>query len=156
MEFKELLEKATKGDANAQKELGYYFEHGQDVEQDYKEAFKWYKKAALQEHIIAQFNLGLCYFNGRGVKENLGEAANWFKKAALQGDAYAQFLLGVCYEVRQNYKEAFNWYTKAFKLGLSDSKAFKELKDKLIEIYINGFGCKRNYDKAMEIFQTTN
>ena len=37
---------AEQGDAYAQTSLGWMCEMGQDVPQDYKEAVKWYRKAA--------------------------------------------------------------------------------------------------------------
>ncbi len=50
------------------------------MKQDYKEAFKWYRKAAEQGNDEAQSNLGLCYENGQGVKQDFSEAVKWYKK----------------------------------------------------------------------------
>ena len=60
---------------------------GEGVVKNYKEAFKWYKKAAMQGYAPAQHNLGAMYDKGKGVAKNYKEALTWFKKAAAQGYA---------------------------------------------------------------------
>jgi hypothetical protein len=62
------------------------YDAGKDVAQDYKEAVKWYTKAAEQGDATAQFNLGVMYVNGQGVKKDYKEAVKWFTKAAQRGD----------------------------------------------------------------------
>ena len=42
--------------------------------QDDKEAVRWYRKAAEQNHAAAQCNLGMCYANGRGIEMDAKEA----------------------------------------------------------------------------------
>ena len=53
------LKKAEQGDADAQFNLGYLYESGRGVSQDYNEAAKWYRKAAEQGHEKAIRNLQL-------------------------------------------------------------------------------------------------
>ena len=40
-------------------------------------AFKWFKKAAEQEHPQAQFNLGVIFAEGEGVPQNNIKAYAW-------------------------------------------------------------------------------
>lgn len=47
-EIFELMDKAKQGDAEAQNELGFAYETGDGVNQDYAEALKWYQTAAEQ------------------------------------------------------------------------------------------------------------
>ncbi len=54
-------EQAEQGDAVVQISLGWMYEKGQGVEQDYTKAVSWYRKAAEQGYAEAQFNLGLIY-----------------------------------------------------------------------------------------------
>lgn len=56
----------------------------------YKEAVKWFKKAANQGYAPAQYMLGKCYDVGNGVRRSGEEAAKWYQKAAEQGHAKAQ------------------------------------------------------------------
>ena len=66
-----------------------YF-NGEGVAQNWKEAVRWYRKAAERGNAYAQFNLGLSYYYGEGISKNLDEALKWFRKAAEQGHADAQ------------------------------------------------------------------
>jgi TPR repeat protein len=52
-----------------------------DRKEDYKEAAKWYRKAANHGNWLACYRLGLFYQDGKGVKQNDKEAAKWFRKA---------------------------------------------------------------------------
>jgi TPR repeat protein len=49
---------AEQGDAIAQFDLGFLYEQGKGVPQDYAEAVKWYWKSAEQGYYIAQTMLG--------------------------------------------------------------------------------------------------
>jgi TPR repeat protein len=112
-----LQQKAELGDAEAQLSLGFCYDKGEGVPQNYAEAEKWYRKAAEQGHAMAQYNLGDMYYEGVGVPQNYAEAAKWFRKAADQGDTYAQYNLGSMYEkgrgVPQSYEKAYIWFTLA-------------------------------------------
>jgi TPR repeat protein len=50
------------------------YANGELVPQDYKEAIKWYRRAAEQGDTMAQVNLGTMYFEGLGVHKNGREA----------------------------------------------------------------------------------
>jgi hypothetical protein len=58
------------------------YSEGRGVEQDYKEAAKWYLKAAGKEHAQAQAMLGYMYSKGQGVEQDNKEAIKWFRRAA--------------------------------------------------------------------------
>ena len=61
------------------------YEDGQGVPQDYKQAVKWYTKAAEQGDADAQSNLGVMYANGQGVPQDNVSAHMWFNLAAANG-----------------------------------------------------------------------
>ena len=84
--LKEWKPLAAQGDAAAQSNLGYMYENGRGVAQDYKEAARLYGLAAAQGHASAQFNLGVMYDNGQGVAQDYKEAARLFGLAAAQGN----------------------------------------------------------------------
>ena len=63
--------------------------NGQGVPQDFAEAAKWYRKAALQGHGPAQYALGLMYYNGQGVRQDNVQAHLWFSLKTDAGDAEA-------------------------------------------------------------------
>ena len=87
-------ERAERGDAGAQFNLGVRYDKGQGVPQDSKEAVKWYRLSAEQGNVDAQFNLGFMYNEGHGVQQDYKEAEKWSRLAAEQGDAIAKFILG--------------------------------------------------------------
>ena len=81
---------AEQNDAQAQVFLGVIYYYGQGVEQDFKEALKWYQKAAEQGLASAQYNLGLRYQYGKGVEQNYVTAYAWRNIAATNGNQNAQ------------------------------------------------------------------
>ena len=112
---------AKKGDARAQFRLGYLYEFGLGVRQDYGQAMLWYRKAADQGDANGQYNLGHLYATGLGVSVNFPEAVRWFEKAARQGDPDAQAAMGLAYEngngVAVDKRRAADWFAKAAAQG---------------------------------------
>ena len=91
--FKNSKEKAEKGDALAQYQLGLCYDRGVGVAKNLAQAAAWYRKAAETGYAEAQASLGFCYQKGLGVPADLAEAKRWYTRAASQGDANAQALL---------------------------------------------------------------
>ena len=119
---------ADHGDPRAQCYLGYYYEMGEGVKKDAREAVRWYRKAAEQGDACAQSNLGTCYREGQGVEKDAREAVRWYRKAAEQGNADAQIHLGWCYTnghgVEKDTSEAVKWYRKAAEQGHADAQSY--------------------------------
>lgn len=141
-----LIRKASNGDPDAQNLLGYRYQKGQGIEQNYAEALKWYRKAAEQGHAVALNNLGYCYQHGLGVEQNYAEAMKWYHQAAQQGNSIAQNNLGYCYQygigVEKSYAEAFKLYQQAAEQGNDAAE------NSLGVFYENGYGVGRDYDQA--------
>jgi len=76
------LDKAKKGDAEAQTYVGEIYEKGLGLEPDFKLARSWYRKAAEQGFSRAQINLGYLYEKGLGVEKDSVTALNWYRKAS--------------------------------------------------------------------------
>jgi uncharacterized protein len=91
---------AEQGPAESQMWLGYAYQVGEGVQQDYAEALKWYRLAGVQGHAASQCNLGVMYQNGEGVPQDYQETARWFYRSAVQGYAPAQFNLAGLYRSR--------------------------------------------------------
>jgi TPR repeat protein len=68
---------AKRGDPAAQSYLGFMFETGRGVPQNYTEAAIWYRRAAEQGDSLAQYSLGLLYDKGQGVPRDIVEASKW-------------------------------------------------------------------------------
>ena len=65
------------------------------VAQNYKEAVKWYLKAAEQGHASAQSNLSYMYFNGHGVTQSYETCYVWASVGAANGDEKAIRFVGI-------------------------------------------------------------
>ena len=61
--FKWMMKAASKGDAESQNDIGVYYEYGNGVAKNDKEAVKWYKKASQGGSIVALDNLASLYFS---------------------------------------------------------------------------------------------
>jgi TPR repeat protein len=121
-----LRKAAEQGDATAQNNLGDCYRTGKGVEQDQREAVKWYRKAAEQGLAHAQDNLGVCYYTGTGVEKDEVEAVKWYRKSAEQGDRLGQYNLGLSYDngngVGQDQREAVKWFRRAAEQGDADAE----------------------------------
>lgn len=73
---------AERGNAAAQSYLGFLFETGRGVPQNYTEAAMWYRRAAEQGDARAQYSLGLLYDRGFGVPQDIVEASKWLNLSA--------------------------------------------------------------------------
>jgi len=140
------------GDGFIRSRLGYMYENGLGVTQDYSEAVRYYKLAVRGNNIFAQSNLAFLYEKGLGVTQNYTEASRLYRLGADQGDADAQFNLGRMYEngygVTQSDTEAFKYY----KLG-ADKWIVKFL-NKVGYMYFKGQGVKQNYKTAIMYYES--
>ena len=154
--FWEVKALAEQGNVSAQLDLGvmYYGAQRQWVpplggEDNYKEAVKWYRKAAEKGYAPAQSRLGGMYNRGYGVPRDEKEAVKWYLKAAKQEDVSALVGLGFIYDERPGYalfgklvqrndKKSVKWFRKAANLG-GDS-AQRILGDR----YANGRGVPKD------------
>lgn len=85
-DFRQTLQLAEQGVAEAQYNLGVMYANGHGVRQDDIEAVKWFRQAAAQGYTSAQYNLGMMYYSGRGVRQDRALAQEWFGKACQNGD----------------------------------------------------------------------
>ena len=65
------------------------YTNGHGVTQDYKQAVKWYRKAAEQGHASAQYGLALKYYFGEGVTQDYVLTHMWFNIAAASGHKFS-------------------------------------------------------------------
>src|SRR5215469_457700 len=77
---------AGQGNAQAQENIGYIFQHGTGVENDYAQAMSWFSKAVAQGNGMAENQLGWMYQFGQGVKIDNARALTWYGLAADQGN----------------------------------------------------------------------
>ncbi|TWI66506.1 hypothetical protein IP91_02323 [Pseudoduganella lurida] len=95
--YRTILPLARAGNADAEHLLGLMYYMGRGVQQDYKQALQWHRRAALQGKADAQYVVGAMYYTGNAVIQDHRQAVTWFRKAAEQGHADAQQVLGLMY-----------------------------------------------------------
>jgi uncharacterized protein len=141
------LKAAEQGVAEAQYNLGSFYENGEGVTMDKTNAVKWYRKAAEQGYDSAQSRLGRCYADGSGVVKDAKEAVKWYQRAAERGNAVAQNNLANCYSkgdgVPQDEVEAVKWYRKAAEQGAAGAQCNLGVR------YMGGIGCPQDMSEGI-------
>jgi len=126
-QWREYLKQAELGDNMAQLRMGFLYEKGRGVEQDWTQACRWYRLAAegkvQQAQAQAQADLGRCHAKGLGgLVRDEAAALAWYKKSAEGGSPSGHQALGLAYEtglgVTSAPEKAFQHLLVASKAGL--------------------------------------
>lgn len=144
---------AEQGNAAAMKRLGFFYEIGVGVKQDWLEAAKWYSKAADagDESAVASLSGIGRLWRTRTQTDTNPIVYELVKKAATQGNVTAQFSLGVMNypignplfdESKGNLPEALMWYRRAAEQADVNSQAT------LGFAYERGIGVPQDYIEA--------
>lgn len=117
--------------------LALMYEQGLGTSKNFKEAAKWYLRAAEEGYVdAAQHRLGILYEEGLGVPQDYTEAAKWFRLAADQGHQEAQFALSRLYYrgrgVPQDYVLSHKWANLAAAQGFRNAGAAREALEKMM------------------------
>ena len=90
------------------------FEDGIGVDQDYKQAVKWYRLAGYKGDADAQYCMGMLYEQGKEIPKDYKKVMNWYLLPATQRNGNAQNNLGRMYYkglgVPQDYVLAHMWF----------------------------------------------
>jgi hypothetical protein len=89
--LEEVRQRAERGDANAQLELGAAYASGKDNLQNYTEAVKWLTRSAEQGNVTAATSLSAFYWEGRGVTQGYVDAYMWSAIAEAEGDEASSY-----------------------------------------------------------------
>ena len=112
---------AMRGNAEAQRRLGFMYYHGEGVAQDNGRAVALFEQSAAAGDIISASNLAKMYEFGMGVAQDDARAASWYEKAANMGDPMSQFNASIMYYkgqgVPRDRAEAAKWWTLAMMKG---------------------------------------
>lgn len=115
---KRTLNKAIKGDAKSQCELGDFYAEKGTEHTDYVEAEKWYKSSHAKGYERAYFELGRMYDQGSSeISDGKEKAIGIYVEMAEKGYSSAQCVLGMKYwfgdGVEEDIKKAAMWFMKA-------------------------------------------
>ena len=121
-----------------------------DIDQNYKEAAKWFSKASEKGAVVADLALGKIYYEGgNGVTSDYREAIKCYLKAAEKKSVIANLALGQIYYnggngIISDYEESFKWHLKA--AGKGDYFA----KYRLGQMYLKGKAVPQDGDLAVK------
>ena len=169
-DIERIMREARQGYNSAQYNLGERYRNGEGVEQDFKKAAYWFKRAAdwgssFQSRSLdaqnARNSLGEMLMNGEATpryegSEARSDAFDLFLKAAREGHSKAQYNLGwglkygkIVDKYNQYNYDATYWFKKAFNSYKKEAErgdAFAKFS--LGEMYENGEGVSQSDEQA--------
>lgn len=140
---------ASRGDADAQFNLGQAYKLGRGVPADLGQAELWYGKAAAQGHEQAEASYALALF-ANGKRD---AATPWLQRAAGRGDPRAQYVLGTMYfngdVVQKDWVRAYALVTRSSQSGLAEASGALSQMDKYMSVQDRqaGLTLARKYEE---------
>ena len=131
---------AEAGDPEAQANVGYMYEEGLGVSQQFDAAVSWYEKAAASGSMQANHNLGMIYAEGRGKPQSWVRALRYFEVAASDIPA-SRYMIGYTFFQGegniQNRPRAFRAFMDAALDGYADAQYM------IAFMYLDGSGIPK-------------
>lgn len=135
------MDRAKKGDAAAQNEVGTWYYRGlHGIKPNFEVALQWFARAAKQGHAQATSNMAVCYQFGQGCKKDSTLAVQLYDKSILRGNdevimlhekesdkgvLFSSIYLAHCYKdgvgVKKNIKKQAQYYAAASNQGSADA-----------------------------------
>jgi uncharacterized protein len=124
-EWKSLLAKASRGDAEAELRVAETYSDGcRDrrgkavVLVSPRKAVEWYRRSAQRGSPVAQGALGYLLSEGIGAKKDPSEAIRWMKRAFLNlGSSSDANNIAITYRQTGNFRQAVRWFRIAVAAG---------------------------------------
>lgn len=142
---------AAQNNPEAEFYLGYLYEKGKFVSQDYTVALANYRAAARMHYGPAENNLASLYQHGQGVRKNLAQAFEWYLASAQDDDPIGQVNLSTLYYrgegTSRDYKQAVRWLRASANAGCSHAQ------NNLASFYFYGVVVQRDYFEAARLLQ---
>ncbi len=144
------------GDLDGGYYLGYIYEKGIGVAQDYKKAYDYYNRVirststALNDRDsinLSNIAIGIMYIKGLGVGEDSDAALEHFTAASDNSSPKASYYIGQMYEngigVDKDYEKAMEYYLKAADFDYAPAL------NQLGYLYYNGYGVDVDFASAV-------
>ncbi len=153
----DLQDRAAKGDAEAELDLGRAYHLGKGVPKDYAKAADLYRKAAAQGKAKAMYNLGYIYLHAQGVPEDDAAAAQWIQKSADAGLPAGELWIGLAYyngdsSLKTDYVAAAKWLKLAVQQTDSPAERGKAA-NALGYMYSSGLGMPPDAKESLKWYQ---
>ncbi len=122
--FRENLEKAERGNLQAQESVAFAYMYGLGIPRDDDAAIRWYEKAALRGSALAMNELGGLFEQ----RKDYARAFEWYSRASEKRHPFAVFRLGMMYEqgwqVAKDGTKAIRLFEDAAWLGSPDAQHY--------------------------------
>lgn len=149
--FREMSALAEKGYAKAQFRMGWIYERGIGIPQDYARAREWYAKAMANGEASAIARMGLLYELGLGVEKNYDKAAEYYRHAIREDNAWGYAQMGYLYETGKGVPRDREQAAEHFRLGMEKGSYLAMAR--LGFLYQLGRGVTRDEYRAVELYQ---
>lgn len=153
IDIRKVLQEADPWETSGYVSLGWCYVNGYGVPQDYREALRWWSRAAEQGNEVAQVCLEWCYENGYGIPQddNVASLPPLLLRKLAQGGNYDKHselvVVGCDYFEEENFTEAVRCFRKAAEGGNPLAQCM------LGECYDWGFGVTKDFTKAMHWYR---
>ena len=141
---------AEMGHSESQYGLGYCYEFGHGVEQDFQKAWEWYTKSAEANYSEAIYKLGICYEKGfHHIKPDYEKALKYYKLA--ENSRYSseiQLRYGILYYKGLGLEKDYAKAVELLEKHLYNSIFEEEALTILVECYEKGLGVEKNAEKV--------
>jgi TPR repeat protein len=131
--------------------LGYMYEKGIEVEQDYKQAAGWYDKAIRRGNPYGMARMAWLYVKGKGVDRDYDKAWSLSEHAAKYNNPFGLSVLGYLYEhgdaVFRDYERALELYHQ----GAEQNSRFAMFR--LGNMYQRGKGVSDDKNEAIKWYR---
>ncbi len=113
--------------------LAHRYRKGEGVEQDYAQAWKYFRMAVAHGYVHAYRAMGYMALNGQGMpKKDAAKAVRYFRKGVKAGDRkYCHAWLARCYEqglgVKKNIRKAYEHLREALAAGYDEKRRIKRI-----------------------------
>lgn len=149
--FREMSALAEKGYTKAQFRMGWIYEHGIGVPQDYLKAREWYAKAMANGDASAIARTGRLYEGGLGVEKNYDKAAEYYRRAIRAGSPLGYAHLGYLYETGKGVSRDRVLAAEHYRLGMEKGNFLAVTR--LGFLYQSGRGVTKDEYKAVELYK---
>ncbi|CAE7200067.1 esiB [Symbiodinium sp. CCMP2592] len=140
-----------RGDNFALSRLGYLYESGQAVVQDFRRAKDLYELGIAKGSTAAYYDLGRLYQHGLGVARDYEKARELFQQAMQKGNADAPTNLGILYEFGQGVAKDLRRARELYEIGIERGNGAAPAA--LGNMYYHGRGVARDFQKVRELFE---
>jgi TPR repeat protein len=148
--IKEMSTLADKGYARAQHKMGWIYERGLGVPQDYQKAKEWYTKAATNGDVDAIASIGWLYEHGWGVEKSYEKAAEHYQHAIDSGSTAGIARMGYLHETGKGVQLSKDKAAELYQLAIDKGNLHGQARLGLL--YQLGEGVRKNERKAVVVY----